>query len=354
MAENSKIEWCDHTFNPWRGCSKVSEACRHCYAEVSAPSRLARHHDVETWGPNAARLVSGDAYWKQPLRWNREAEKAGTRPRVFVASLADVFEDYRGGRVGRLDQDGNYVHLHDDLTPVLARLFDLIRQTPHLDWLLLTKRPELAMKRINDVIGYLYGFFFESPTPYTCLHWRNATNPYLPELFPGARQPPANIWVGTSVENQEQADARIPHLLAIPARVRFLSCEPLLGPVDLKMGDPCHRTADSYHAEIHWVICGGESGQGSRPMHPAWARSLRDECAPAGVPFFFKQWGEWAPAEREGDLLTVTGAGRFTSNPEWHEFPDGQVMAHIGKRAAGRRLDGVLHDAFPEPLSVSL
>lgn len=318
MGKDSKIEWTHHTFNPWRGCTKVSAGCAHCYAE----SMAARNPGVlGVWGDKGTRVVASDAMWREPLKWNREAAAEGVRRRVFCASMADVYGD------------------RDDVVSARARLFALIRETPALDWLLLTKRPENIM-RLS--VGTLIA---------------DVSAPW-----------PDNVWIGTSVEDQRAADERIPHLLRVPARVRFLSMEPLLGRVDLGawvapvchcgacgedhdgMHDRCpscgrdsliatwgHEQADRYRSGerydetsedgqrdlnegcgIGWVIVGGESGPGARPMHPQWARDVRDQCAAAGVPFFFKQWGE-------------------------HD-PDGR---RVGKHAAGRVLDSYTHDGLP-------
>lgn len=274
MAENSKIEWTDHTFNPWWGCTRVSPACKHCYADTWA-HRLG----LELWGQRADRRFFGDAHWSGPLRWNREAKIAGVRARVFCASMGDVFESRR------------------DLDPWRARLWDLIEATPFLDWLLLTKRP--------DRIG-------------PCVPWRDEF--------------PQNVWLGTTVENQAWAEKRLPHLLMYPAVVRFVSCEPLLGPLDLK---PWIKGLG-----IDWVIAGGESGHRARPSHPHWFRSVRDQCVANGVPFHFKQWGNWAPAldvapsARSRLLVDVAGT---------------QVkVAEVGKKAAGRFLDGRSWDELPE------
>ncbi|MEA2993080.1 MAG: hypothetical protein QOD40_2000, partial [Alphaproteobacteria bacterium] len=223
MGKNSAIEWTDHTFNPWWGCTKVSQACKFCYAEA-----WAKRTGAKVWGPKASRRFFGDAHWREPIRWDAEAAYSKSRPRVFCASMADVFE-YRA-----------------ELSPWREKLWDLIEQTPNLDWLLLTKRPQRIrlMKR--------------------WAHWPN------------------NVWLGTTVEDQSSADVRIPELLENDATVRFLSCEPLVGPVDLEA---------ALKAGVNWVIAGGESGGQSRPAHPSWFRRLRDQCAEAGVPFLFKQWG---------------------------------------------------------------
>lgn len=284
MAENSKIEWTAHTFNPWEGCQKVSPGCANCYAE----RRDQQYHGGAHWGQIGTRKGMSEAYWKQPLKWNRDAEKAGERRRVFCASLADVFED------------------RPELIETRDRLFALIDQTPNLDWLLLTKRPENIKKL------WPFGWYDDQFT------WEN-------------------IWIGTTVENQEQANKRIPHLLNVPARVRFLSCEPLLGPIDLSHF--ANSEGEEYGIQdggIHWVICGGESGSNARPMHPDWARDLRDQCTAARVSFFFKQWGEYWPGE----------AGRLYRGSAI-DFTDGQSMVRTGKKAAGRELDGREWSEFP-------
>lgn len=296
MGENSKIEWCDHTFNPWMGCQKVSEACKFCYAEQETPVRVHRGRGVELWGPSAARLRTSADNWGKPMQWNKKAAKEGVRRRVFCASLADVFEDHPAIEPGWR-----------------ADLGQVIQNTPHLDWLLLTKRPENVYRMLPDF-------------------WINFYEPY---------GMPKNVWIGTTVENQEQADKRIPELLKIPAPVRFLSCEPLLGPVDISRYLRCESCLDPsvcWCADplVNWVICGGESGPNARPMHPDWARSLRDQCQRAGVPFLFKQWGEYWPGE----------TGRLYRQ-ETVDYSDGQPMVKIGKKDAGRILDGVEWNQYP-------
>lgn len=290
MSMNSNIEWTHHTFNPWWGCVKVSPGCAHCYAET-----FSKRYGHNVWGVDAERRFFGDKHWNEPVKWNREAEKAGERRRVFCASMADVFED------------------RDDLVAPRIRLMSLIDDTPWLDWLLLTKRPENVKPFLNDILD---DFAF-----------------------------PSNVWLGTTVENQEQAEKRIPELLKVPAAVRFLSCEPLLGPVDLRQvkridrdgwhyfddvltGFNATRQGGYYGNRVDWVIAGGESGPGARPMQLDWVRSLRDQCQDAGTAFHFKQWGEWAPVE----LLDVDGKG----------------FVRVGKKAAGRELDGRLWDEFPK------
>lgn len=317
MGASTHIQWCDMTFNPWIGCTKVSPGCAHCYAERDFDLR--KH--IAKWGAGQLRHRTSAEYWRQPLRWQRTAaryareleitgrvtDESGDvivwhRPRVFVASLADVF---------------------DPEVPAEWRrdLFFLITQCHSLDFLLLTKRPHLVEQQLKEI----------STGPVA--HWDLWGDWQLAGGLP-------NVWLGTTVEDQARADERIPALLSIPARMRFLSCEPLLGPVDLSFGNPKWRTFESYHAEIHWVICGGESGPQAWPMHPDWARSLRDQCAAVSVPFLFKQWGEWSPRELVEDTRQDSTL-KFFPNLE-------MTFARVGKHGAGRLLDGREHNEFPE------
>jgi protein gp37 len=279
MGESTAIAWTHHTFNPWWGCTKVSEACRNCYAEAWAK----RTGHAETWGASGRRRFFSDKHWAEPLKWNRKAEEAGERRRVFCASMADVFE-------GLGQEHPDFLEMHR----ARLRLWDLIGETPWLDWLLLTKRPE----SITAFSPWIHERFF------------------LP-----------NVWLGTTVEDQETAAERIPHLLAAPATVRFLSCEPLLEAVSLREqwlrgafdrcpdegrptvpgdGDPC-AGCPGYGDEcgairgprVDWVIVGGESGRGARDFDLPWARSIVAECHGAGVPVFVKQLGAW-PIVRRG------------------------------------------------------
>lgn len=227
MAENSKIEWTDHTFNPWIGCQKVSPGCDHCYAEALMDKRYGKVQ----WGPHGERKRTSEANWKLPLRWAKQARGTGKRPRVFCASLADVFDNQVPAE-WRLD------------------LWNLIALTPELDWLLLTKRPENVVKML--------------PT-----WW---------EKFELA----GHVWLGVTAENQEQYHRRWERIQDAPAAVRFISYEPAIGPLMLD-------SAWSLTRLPHWIICGGESGHGARMMDPNWARDLRDVCASSGVAFFMKQ-----------------------------------------------------------------
>lgn len=239
MGESTAIAWTDHTFNPWWGCVNVSPGCDHCYAETFA-KRVG--HDV--WGKHAGRRFFGDKHWAEPVKWSG---------RVFCASMADVFEP------------------NPALTQERARLWRLIDDTPHLTWQLLTKRPEQVIRLSPD-------------------RW--------------LREWPAHVWLGTTVEDQERANLRIPRLLAIRGvTVRFLSCEPLLGWVNLATAiDPLGIGGRWAPNDIGWVIAGGESGPRHRPLDIDHARGLRDQCASWGVPFFFKQVGGRTPTAG-GDLL---------------------------------------------------
>jgi len=373
MAKNSKIEWTDHTFNPWMGCTKVSPGCKHCYAETLMDHR---YHKVQ-WGPQGTRIRTSPANWKEPLKWNMtwwvECEVCGlrqvfnqhgrcpgcehpmvatmkrARQRVFCASLADVFED------------------NPQLANWRGELFQLIDQTPNLDWLILTKRPERIFSLGTDAVG---------------------------EIFDNWMMRHKNVWLGTSIENQKTARERIPALQKICAHVHFISCEPMLDYIDLSEAvEPNNHAWDEVHAErdhddepeefveeceaeldwinygndlvhnpehrewaqrqraqagfktlkhaaINWVICGGESGPNARPMHPGWVQMLKDECQAAEIPFFFKQWGEWAPA----DALQISEETTFKHKPI---DQDGILMYRVGKGMAGRLLHGTEWSQFP-------
>ena len=280
MAKNSHIEWTNHTFNPWWGCHKVSPACDNCYAET-----WAKRVGQTLWGQRATRRFFGDTHWQEPLKWNRDASAEGTRARVFCASMADVFE-----RRAALKNER-------------ARLWNLIDKTPNLDWLLLTKRPQHVLS-----------------------------------MAPWGNDWPPNVWIGTSIENQRLAELRLPFLLALPAAIRFLSCEPLLGPLDLRPWFNRH----GYHP-IDWVIAGGESGPQSRPMHPNWVVELMHQCQSAKVPFHFKQWGHWVPVN----------STRVSGSPKMLTVHDERPvrMVAVGKKLAGRTLEGTTWDSFPNPLA---
>lgn len=384
MSANTTIEWCDHTFNPWEGCTKVSPGCDNCFAE--ARNRRFGKGVAINWGPGALRRRTGDENWKLAKRWNSASEsgwfmecvhcgwrglsnlshdcghcdKENTliraRPRVFCGSLCDVF---------------------DNEVPAEWRqeLFELIRATPHLDWLLLTKRIGNAKSMIeaalcNMDIGYAMDF----------------TSWPFPRPFP-------NVWLGATFVSQSEYDRDIHKLLAVPAARRFLSIEPMLSPIKLTskgvipaddegpirfgyMVGPDDgksvlyptREEALHKSGLHWVICGGESGQHARPMHPNWARFLRDQCISAEVPFFFKQWGSWieAHSDKPTELVHLDSEAGLAKASECNGFISQagdfvrsmkdactddpyRGMQRVGKKAAGRLLDGRLHNQFPEP-----
>jgi len=315
MAETTGISWTHHTFNPWSGCVRISPACANCYA-ANLPPGMRRG---AVWAKDAERVVGSDAYWNQPIAWNRAALRADERRRVFCASTADVFED-------RADLD---VHR--------LRLWKLIAATPWLDWLLLTKRPA-KMAEWAEQHGW-----------------------------------PINAWAGVTVEDQARADERIPLLLRVPAAVRFLSCEPLLGPVSLREipfeGGVIHALTGAHayadtgrlppgEPKIHWVIAGGESGHKARPSNAEWFRDLRDACIAARVPYHFKQWGEW----RQFSAGDFGGEGSTEAQQAWRDYEaalwgssipargwpnNGSISHRIGKKDAGRLLDGQEWLEFP-------
>ncbi|QLC26118.1 phage Gp37/Gp68 family protein [Parasphingopyxis algicola] len=273
MAKNSRIEWTTHTFNPWWGCVKVSPACKHCYAES-----WSKRVGSKVWGIGAERRFFSDKHWSEPLKWDAEAKEQNERARVFCASMGDVFEDRR------------------DLDESRERLWSLIQSTPNLDWLLLTKRIELVK-----------------------------------ELAPWKDEWPENVWLGTTVEDQKRANERLPHLQSIPAKVRFISAEPLLGPISID------RWLDD---SLDWVITGGESGPKARPSNPAWFRDLMNQCMAYDVAFHFKQWGDWAP-----------GQGIALAKARQMVLEDGTTMHRLGKKHAGRELDGETWNGLPKVIT---
>lgn len=337
MSDLTKIEWADSTFNPWIGCTRVSPACDHCYAAVSTPARAL---GVE-WGAGKPRKRTSAANWKPPERWNREpffqcacgwrgadlrdhyaspdnpdtsgcSSPTPARRRVFSSSLADWL---------------------DNEVPVewLVDFLDLIRRTPNLDWLLLTKRIGNWRNRLEKAL--MHAAITDKPQ----------LEAWIREWLCGSA--PAHIWLGSTVVNRPEMLRDGRKLKDVPARVHFWSVEPLLE----ALGDIPRELMPE------WVIVGGESGLKARPMHPAWVRSLRDQCQQAGVPFHFKQWGEWAPGNGGpgGDPYeidrTKVQSGFFTYADAWHQGvnPFRQMMDRVGKKAAGRLLDDRVHNEFP-------
>ncbi|MBL9086234.1 MAG: phage Gp37/Gp68 family protein [Planctomycetia bacterium] len=254
MSIGTGIEWTDATFNPWTGCTKVSPGCKFCYAALFDSRHL--HEKQSHWGPGARRMPASEAQWEQVAALNRRAEKRGTPLRVFCASMADVFESE---------------------APVAQqkRLWETIAATPHLRWQLLTKRPERVLETIPEA-------------------WRVT--------------PPPNVWYGTSVESADYL-RRVAELQKVPAAVRFLSVEPLLGSIPLMPLDG-----------IGWVILGGESGPHARPMEAEWAREIRDQVVRVGVPLFFKQWGQHNSKGRRMKSKKFKGYNRLDGKT-WRQFP---------------------------------
>lgn len=336
MSDNTKIEWADATVNYLNGCSVISAGCTNCYAMKLAGTRL-QHHPSRlglTTPSKAGPVWNGTTRaWEpallQPLAWKRPR-------RIFWNAHGDLF--------------------HESVPDVVIdRQFAVMGETPQHTHMVLTKRPE----RMREYLAA-----------------RSAAKPIMVAIgdgtlgqhpFNNEQKPPLNVWLGTSVEDQRAADERIPHLLATPAAVRFLSCEPLLGPVDLEP-----YLSDAWQSEdaalpklgnLDWIIAGGESGPGARPMHPEWARFLRDQCAAAGVAFHFKQWGEWGlalpkPSETPGNYAMATAPPYTAMHPalvvrldyfprQFALFGGAKVMERVGKKIAGRLLDGRTHDEFP-------
>lgn len=319
---NSKIEWCHHTLNWWWGCSKVSPACEHCYAELLT-KLFGKGKAV--WGPAGKRWIRENAM-RDALKIIKLASKTTERQRVFVNSMSDTFED------------------HDGLAEARANALAFMAEHAEVDWLLLTKRPENVARMVPPE-------WLERGT----WSWENKW--------------PAHIWIGTTVEDQKRAEERVPHLLRLNAKVRFLSCEPLLGPLIFKKSwlicergcegseiftdnptghwgsrfpytdaarPSCYCQKCGYALKglgwISWVICGGESGAGARPMELEWARSLRDQCTNTSTKFFFKQWGEWMPEDEECIPAVMAkvrkkNSGRELDGEEWNEVPKVEVVA---------------------------
>lgn len=300
MGELTGIAWTDHTHNSWWGCTKISPGCEHCYADTFA-KRVGHGVRLPTiWGPRADRQVASEKVWRDPLKWNAAALRDGVRRRVFTASMSDVFED------------------RPDLIEPRDRLLALVEATPGLDWQLLTKRPE-NMVRL------------------TAHRWSTRW--------------PANAWAGTTCEDQANADRRIPHLLAVPAAVRFVSYEPALGPVDFtniietypphvwtSAGERTQRIDalqgfddNGKHTRLDWVIVGGESGPGARGFDVQWARSVVEQCKDGNVACFVKQLGTWPFDSRqtsgEPAWWKLRGKGKGDDMDTWpddlrvREFP---------------------------------
>lgn len=270
MTNNSKIEWTTHTFNPWWGCARVSPACRSCYADTWA-SRWGH----ELWRRHGARRMLGNDAWRQPARWNRDAERAGVPTKVFCASMADVFEHHPEPTINA------------ELNAARNRLWDLIEATPWLRWQLLTKRPE----NVNAMVP-----------------WGDCW--------------PESVWLGVSAETQRWADTRIPTLVDTGAYIKFVSAEPLLGDIQLRKDWVGANPFDPHRTGIDWLIVGSESGVKARPSELEWFRSLREQCDRYGVAFFVKQLGT-AWARERGLRGKADDISQFPRDLRIREFPVG-------------------------------
>lgn len=360
MSDKTGIEWADATWNPVRGCSLVSDGCKNCYAmgvagRFGGPGQPYDGLTIKTiqgakW---TGKIMLVPSMLTQPIRWKRPRK-------IFVNSMSDLFHEA----------------IPDSY---IDQVFAAMALAPRHVFQVLTKRPArmlayLTAKDRDEAIGWAESALYEEVGKLPSGAYQGPTH---------RRLPLPNVWLGVSVENQTTADERIPLLLQTPAAVRWLSMEPLLGPVDLEsslggtewiggqrgcggthkgIGTPdCPREPHHHHDArcgrgIDWVVVGGESGPKARPMHPQWVRDLRDQCDAAGVPFLFKQWGEWGPHEaraggdegsdlRRGHVRYLQGDGR---EPDGHFRRGDAAVARTGKKTTGRTLDGQIHDGYPE------
>lgn len=385
MSDKTGIEWTDATWNPIRGCSRVSEGCRHCYAEGQAARIIAmdRGRGIPDGQGSYDGLLAKGGQWNgkvrkvpelldQPVRWEK--------PRlIFVNSMSDLFhEDVPFEFVAAVFGAMSHARQHtfQVLTKRPRRMLDffswLSQQTSHKEaWVASVNQAEFVCSEEKGSRGA------ERAAVEACAiaaHYKReqiAAGRKIPCSF-WPKWPLENVWLGVSIEDQAAAEERIPLLLQTPAAVRWLSMEPLLAPVSLRWlpawpenaptvaenpnGNGVTNQYDGLR-RIDWVVVGGESGPKARPMHPAWARDLRDQCAAAGVPYLFKQWGEWAPGENVERSSGVVPTARLI-NGEWQfgkedlaseggHIEDEPDLYRIGKRAAGRLLDGQLHDGYP-------
>lgn len=335
MADHSRIEWTDATWNPVTGCTLVSEGCRNCYAAELAAGRL-RHHPSRAGlaRRNAAGVAQftgevrlNERWLDQPLRWRRPR-------RIFVCAHGDLF--------------------HESVPDSwIDRVFAVMAAAPRHQFQVLTKRPERMLEYISDVPETEDGIFWA--VRQLCAGDRREI-----DAVENRGWPLPNVWIGVSVEDQATADDRISALLDTPAAGRFLSAEPLLAPLDLRSvrwGQASALTG------LDWVIVGGESGPRARPMHPDWVRSLRDQCKAWAIPFFFKQWGEWAPDDGPyadcDPIMDGTAHCAWWDGAEWHFAPGdydvprdakrhGECVYHLGRKRAGRLLDDEEWNEMPE------
>ncbi len=357
MADHTKIEWTDASWNPVRGCTRVSEGCKNCYAERMA----ARFNRPGQWGRNLAELVrrpdgTSEARWTdtiefngkaldQPLRWRKPR-------RIFVCSTSDLFHEHVPS--GWIDQ-----------------VFAVMALSPQHTFQVLTKRPQRLQEYLTRAAEDGEDWLLSTPMSHPAGQARVSDL-----MWPRPEWPLDNVWLGVSAENQATADQRIPPLLDTPAAVRFLSAEPLLGPIDLNRltfkhcpthdhgGGFCIQDCGDWQT-LDWVIAGGESGPRARPMHPDWARALRDQCRVAGVAFFFKQWGEWGPdvgppPGRKDRIIEGLARCAWFDGSRWHFAATGydvdlaaskgcgDWVYRLGKKATGRLLAGRQWSEMPE------
>lgn len=346
MGDATNIEWTDATWTPIRAryweiqndgsgkerigwhCEHITEACRNCYAERMnlrlgtglefKPGHLFREEHV-VYNNGQSKVFLDEKLLTQPLRWKKPRK-------IFVCSMTDLFADFVP-------------------TEMIEKIFGVIIKAKNHTFQILTKRPKRARAILSSEAFVRRALFCAFDGPAQTI-W-----------------PLPNVWLGTSISNQEDADKFVPELLTTPAAKRFLSCEPMLGPIDIDcssidwMQYPNGNGISGNRLMIDWVICGGESGPNARPMHPDWARSLRDQCASADIPFFFKQWGEWSPGEHWPNLKARATADYFAGKWTFDRIPAGPSDDHVddeptlyrnGKRAGGRLLDGVDHNSFPK------
>lgn len=355
----TSIEWTNATWNPVRGCSRVSEGCRNCYAEKQAARIISceRGRGVPEGEGAYDGLLAAGGQWNGKVRLVPEAleqPKHWKKPRrIFVNSMADLFHE----------------NVPDEF---IDKVFTVMESTSRHTFQILTKRPERMLEYVRNRVDLIKNAEMQKIQI-------NETYERLLEVVRIANITlPKNIWLGISVECQKTANKRIPYLLQTPASVRWMSAEPLLGEINLNRlysettldggglsqewfscitGQRFHIWADEEipYPKLDWVVVGGESGKEARPMHPDWVRSLRDQCVAADIAFLFKQWGEWAPHQavpggdeggdiRRGHVQYLPGDGR---EPDGHFRRGDAAVAKVGKKAAGRLLDGVLHDQYP-------
>lgn len=350
MGDKSKIEWTEATWNPVTGCSAVSPGCTHCYA-------AAMTRRFQSSNPRYAGLIGQNGHFNDVVKCHEDLLDWPLRHRkpmtIFVNSMSDLF--------------------HEAVPfEFIDKVFAVMALCPQHMFQVLTKRPERMAEYFTRFdLRTLRGRWAQTIDE----RWsdRGACTAY--GLREHGVEPPPNVYLGTSTENQETLDARVGHVLDCPSAVRFVSAEPLLGPIDCKRVPSVkgYYNAIANHGEypthwersgnaLNWVIVGGESGAKARPMHPAWVRSIRDQCVAAGVPFFFKQWGAWVPREEVDQqtwdeagryaLVSPDGTTRYNEAAMYAEQQDGNdgaaAMCRLSKKAAGRTLDGVEWNEYPE------